>query len=361
MIAAHYFDGRSARLQPAWLDVSAGALLVSAGGIERSYPLENVRLAEPFAAAPAMLRFPDGASCEVPAGEPKSALLEAIGYRKGRVERWQQRWPLALLSLGLLTALLAFAYLRVLPFAAERIAATLPPSVDATLGKAALSSLTAQGVLQPSRLSDARVAEVQALLPRVLPPHPRVPARILVRHAPAIGPNAFALPDGTIVVTDSLVRLTWNSVHELTPTGRGQLIGVIGHEVGHLEHRHAARALVGSSLTTALSAALFGDFSAVAAGAPALLSQMQYSRDMELEADAYAVDVLHRNGLSAGSLIQILDKLERQNRGAASTPRWFRTTMSYMSTHPATAERDERLTAVMREEDQDAKVWHPYK
>jgi predicted Zn-dependent protease len=177
---------------------------------------------------------------------------------------------------------------------------------------------------------------------------------VLVRNAPGLGANALSLPDGTIVVTDGLVRLAWNSSSQLTDTGKAQLVGVLGHEVGHLERRHAARALAGSSLTAALSAALFGDFSAVAAGVPALLSQMQYSRDMELEADDYAVAVLHRNGLSAGSLIQMLDKLERQNRRAASTPRWFRTTMSYVATHPATGERDRRLTAVMRQEDLDA-------
>jgi Zn-dependent protease with chaperone function len=342
MIAANYFDGRSARLHPVQLQVDAGTLRVSAPGIERSYPLNAVALSEPFAAAPAMLRFGDGASCEV-AGDGRRQLLDALGYRKSAVVRWQERWPAALLALVLLVVLLAWLYFRGLPAASERIAAGLPPSVDIRLGKAALAGMEAQGLLAPSRLSDQRIAEVEALLPRVLPAHPRVPIRLLVRDSARLGANALALPDGTIVVTDWMVRLVQTRDKVRNGVDKDQLAAVLAHEVGHIEHRHSARAMTGSSLRAALSASLFGDFSAVAAGLPAVLSQMQYSREMELDADDYAVAQLRSHGASPAALIGALEALERQHPDESSTPRWLKGTMGYMSTHPATAERIRRL------------------
>jgi Zn-dependent protease with chaperone function len=344
MIAAQFFDGHSARLQPVGLDVRAGHLHVDATGFERSYPLSDVVLAEPFDQAPLVLRLGD-ATCEVPCGPERQALLAALGYSKSRVERWQARWPAALLALVLLLALLASGFFWGVPAAAERIAAHLPPSVDMKLGQAALAGLEAQGMLAPSRLSDERIAEVQALLPRALPAHPRVPVRLIVRASTALGANALALPDGTIVLTDGMVRLAFTEDNQLDDDGKAQLLGVIGHEIGHIELRHATRAMTGSSLTAALSATLFGDFSAVAAGLPAVLTQMQYSQAMELEADHYAVGVLHRNGLEADVLVDALQALQGQHPEENGVPRWLNHSMAYLSTHPSTDERIARLRA----------------
>ena len=358
MTNALYFDGRNARLHPVRLNVDAGMLQLSSPAFERSYPLGAVTLSEPFVAAPAVLRFADGASCEV-AGDGRQPLLDALGYRKSAVVRWQERWPAALLALVLLVALLALLYFRGLPAAAERIAEELPPSVDIRLGRAALASLEGHELLEPSRLSEQRIAEVQALLPGVLPAHPRVPIRVMVRNSRKLGANALALPDGSIVVTDWMVRLVQNKDNQLDEAGKEQLAAVLAHEVGHIEHRHAARAMSGSSLMAALSAALFGDFSAVAAGVPAVLTQMQYSRAMELDADNYAVALLRRQGRSPAAFIQALEALENQDPDEADTPRWLKTTMSYMSTHPDTAERIQRLEGLIEDDKEETKRENP--
>jgi Zn-dependent protease with chaperone function len=344
MIAAHFFDGHNARLQPVDLDVRAGHLHAGAPGFERSWPLAAVALAEPFDSAALMLRMGD-ATCEVPAGPGRQALLDALGYRRSLVERWQALWPAALLALVLLLAQLGAGFVWGVPAAAERIAARLPASVDVKLGKAALAGLEAQAMIAPTALPAELVADVEALLPRMLPAHPRVPVRLIVRASDRLGANALALPDGTIIVTDDMVRLVLDEDDQLDDDGRAELMGVLGHEIGHIERRHATRAMTGSSLTAALSATLFGDFSAVAAGVPAVLTQMQYSRAMELEADAWAVDALDRNGLGPDVLADALRALERTHEAGDKMPRWLRQTMTYLSTHPDTAERIERLSA----------------
>lgn len=349
MIAAHFFDGCSARLHPARLEVRGGILAVVTPAFERSYALAEVALSEPFAAAPAMLRFADGACCEVADAAAREWLLVAIGYRKSRVNRWQVRWPAALLALALLAALLAALYLRGVPALTARIVAGLPPSVELELGNAMLSGLESRGVVSPSRLDERGIAEVQALLPAVSSFHPGKSLRLLVCHSDKLGANALALPDGSIIVTDDLVRLLLSRGNEFDDATRQRLIAVLAHEAGHIEHRHTARAVTGSSLAAALSVTMFGDFSALAAGLPAVLSEMQYSRAMEVEADDYAVAVLQRNRIRAGTFVDVLSRLEREQPAEnAFLPRWITESMTYLSTHPGTAERIARIEGIER-------------
>lgn len=343
MANARYFDGHSARMHAVSLTIDAGRLHISAPGLASSVPLGSVRPAEPFARAPLVLRLDDGAWCELDADTAGLRLLDAIGYRKGVVARWHARWPLALLALPVLVALLALLYVRVLPLAAAPVAATLPVTVDIGLGKAALDGFEARGLFQPSRLPEERIAEVTALLPQVLPAHPSLPLRLLVRDTPGLGANAYALPDGAIIVSDDLVRLLQTRDGRLDAAGKAELSALLAHEVGHLEHRHTARSMAASSLGAVLSATLFGDVSMVAAALPARLARMHYSREMELEADAYAADALQRRHLPVRHFTDALSRLEAAEGGTAGTPRWMGGSMDYLSTHPDTKERIERL------------------
>jgi hypothetical protein len=131
MAFAIFFDGHSARMHRVDLQAGDGALTVRGDDFARVYRSNEGQLAEPFADAPALLYLPDGARCEVACPRARAALAEVLGYRKGRVARWQDRWHLALCALALLVSLLAWAGLRGLPALAERAAHALPAPVDA--------------------------------------------------------------------------------------------------------------------------------------------------------------------------------------------------------------------------------------
>jgi len=345
MIAANYFDGRSARLHPVELAPGAAGIAVAGDGIARLYGTAEVTLAEPFQHAPAALYFADGARCEVADPESGRLLAQALGYRKSRVVRWQEQWPAALLALVLLVATLVAAAVWGVPAAAEKIAAALPPSVDRTLGQSALRALENQGVLAPTRLGDERVAQVDQVMRSILPAHPRVPVRLLVRASPRLGPNALALPDGTIVVTDEMLGHILGKDADFGPEQSAALAGVLAHEIGHLERRHSTRVMARTSLTAAASAALFGDFSAVAAGVPALLLNMRYSREMETDADDYALALLRQHRISPEPLAALFDSLEAagEKDPRRGMPRWMVNSIDYASSHPASAERSARL------------------
>src|SRR6185295_15050115 len=145
-----------------------------------------------------------------------------------------------------------------------------------------------------------------------------------------IGPNAFALPAGIIVMLDDLVKLARRDE---------EVLGVLAHELGHVHNRHTMRMLLESSATALVIAGLTGDIASttsLAAAAPALLLQTKYSRDNEREADAYAVDLMKQASMDPGSLARILARLDggagkKKNRGPGLP--------TFLSTHPATEER----------------------
>jgi Zn-dependent protease with chaperone function len=347
MAFAIFFDGHSARMHRVILQAGDGALTVRGDDFARIYRSTEGELAEPFAGAPGLLYLPDGARCEVACPRARAALAEALGYRKPRVVRWQERWRGALAALALLAGLLAWAGLRGVPAAADRAAQALPASVDTTLGASALREMKKQGIINPTRLSSQRVDEIWQVLRTLLPAKPRVPVRLVVCASDTLGANALALPDGTIIVTDALVRLILGK-HGDFDTARGaQLAGVLAHELGHLERRHGMRALARGSLAAALSAALFGDFSTAAAGAPALLLNMRYSRDMESEADLDAIALLRSHHLSPAPLADLFEALDRTPQATLRRrlPRWLTAGGDYTASHPSNAERAALLRA----------------
>jgi Zn-dependent protease with chaperone function len=344
MITANYFDGQNARLHPVELQPGASALNLLGGSVSRQYALSEVTLAEAFAHAPLVLYFADGARCEVPNPQAGRALADALGYRKSLVVRWQEHWYAALLALVLLIAAGFAVVIWGLPAAAEKIAASIPASLDKRLGETATRALEKQ-MMAPSRLSEQRIAEVEQILRRVAPATTRQPIRLLVRSSPRLGANALALPDGTIMITDAMVLQILGKADRFGEFETAQLAGVLAHEIGHIQLRHSVRVMARSSLTAAASAAMFGDFSLVAAGLPAVVMNMSYSRGMEYDADGYAIALLKEKDISPAPLADLFDALEKIHADdpASSMPRWMTVTIGYVASHPASEVRSERL------------------
>lgn len=345
MIAANYFDGRSARLHPVQLMTGDGKVALSGDDIDLAYPLAAVRLGEPFAQAPAVLYFSDGARCEV-AGEARAGLADVLGYRPSHAVRWQARWPAALAALVLLVALIGAALKWGVPAAAERLVEALPRSVDKSVGEAALAAMEARKMLEPSRFSEERLAEIRQVMISVTPAPARRPPflRLLVRHSDEFGANALALPDGTIIITDAMIKAILAKNNAFGAYETAQLAGVLAHEIGHIQQRHSAHLLARSSLMAAFSAALFGDFSAVTAAVPTILLSSRHSREMETAADSYAIAELKKLGLPLAPMGQLLEGLGHDGEDAGiGAADWAESFEQYISSHPNLAERGARL------------------
>lgn len=344
MIAAYYFDGSTGTRYPVELGIDGGAINVLGPDTVRHFPRRSARLGEPFEHAPCVLDFDDGSRCEVHDPAAKSALLSVLYYQKSFVERCQDRWWGALLAIVVMLSTLFFAYYWGIPWAAEYISRRIPVEWEKKIGDTALAGLDQQ-FFQPSQLSNERRQQAQEIFTKLVPHDTRMPMRLVFRASKLAGPNAFALPNGTIVVTDAMVDHITGMGSELTGRLADELAGVLAHEIGHVQGRHSLKSLVRASVTGALSWTLFGDFSAVAAGAPAILLRLQYSRAMETDADDYAARLLKSHGISPTCLAELFESLEKDSRRSmnAQGPSWLRSATDYLSTHPSSQERMARL------------------
>ena len=220
-----------------------------------------------------------------------------------------------------------FSWALMLPLAAKGLAYALPPAVERQLGQGVLGFLD-QHMFAPSQLDAARQQALRARFARLATPGDSAPEHRIVFRKSKIGPNAFALPSGDIVLTDEMV--------ELLPDDEA-IMGVLAHELRHLQQRHLTRRLIQTSAVGAGAALLFGDVSTVVATLPPLLLDLKYSRDVEREADDYAIAMLRQNGIALEHLAQVFVALGKLDQG---TP--------YLSSHPASAERIERIRAAQR-------------
>jgi len=151
--------------------------------------------------------------------------------------------------------------------------------------------------------------------------------------------NAFALPGGYMGVNLGLIAVTGSS---------DELAAVLGHELSHVTQRHIARGIANAKETTLLSMAgmILGVLAASRAGsvdgtqaavvgsqAAAAQQQLNFSRDVEREADRVGFAVLTEAGYSPAGMASMFEKLEAANRmnDTGAFP--------YLRSHPLTVER----------------------
>ena len=341
-ISATYFDGRSAIAHAITLTLSDGVLGVRGVTIARDEPITVLRVSEAMGAAPRLISFPDGAHCEVRDHAGMAHMLAASGFEDSLVVRLQNRWRWALVSIGVTLAVVFAGYHWGLPAASEWLAFQVPEAALSRMGGSALDILD-RTAFSPSKLPAARQQVLRGAFERLVAPGDAKPRYVLhFRHGGAIGANAMALPDGSIVVTDPLIGLAEHDE---------EILSVLTHELGHIHRRHGLRMLIQGSIVAFVVSFYIGDVSSVAAGLPTLLLQARYSRNHEREADDYGAAMLKANGLSPRLLADMLAKLEASHRtktgkgkgDAESQAEDQSAASSYLKSHPATRERIDAL------------------
>jgi predicted Zn-dependent protease len=164
--------------------------------------------------------------------------------------------------------------------------------------------------------------------------------------------NAFALPGGVIRVTDTLLEA-------LQPT-RGELAALIGHEMGHVLHRHSQARMLQTKVVSWIVQALvyedhdenqetFGEaLGELLTKSAAWLGQQRFSRLDEYQADATSwqllVDASKEYGYNPQSLQGLLQKLWNLETGRSENKAHIASVIEDWSrTHPATKDRIDAL------------------
>ena len=390
-LPAEYFDGISARAWRVHLRIAHGHLHIepdddhaaAPAGQSLRLPLVEVRWPERTRHGGRVAHFNAGGSVRAFDAAAWDAWLRAAGIKESGVVAAQQSWRRTGAAVLLLLALAAAGFQWGVPWLARAALAALPASADRAIGDAALRSFDAV-LLLPSSVPAARQQAVrEAFAQAVARTYPagrrpvwelhfhtsprlgtgtgagteaKAPKAASAPDGPAaansakppdrprtrLGPNAFALPGGAIVVTDEMLQLL---------AGRDDvLLGVLGHELGHVRRRHGMRLLVQATLIGTAASIAWGDFSAVLAAAPALLGQSAYSRDFEREADDDAITLLRANGMSPAVMVELFERLAASRPAAGGTDKSADKGSAFdlgiaLASHPADAERMQRFKA----------------
>lgn len=149
--------------------------------------------------------------------------------------------------------------------------------------------------------------------------------------------NAFALPGAYLGLHLGLVGVV---------TSRDELASVLAHELSHVTQRHISRLmtrqagqapwLMGAMILGALAASKSpGAANAVIVGGQAVAaqSQLNFSRDMEREADRVGFSVMSQAGFEPQGFVTMFDKLQQASRlnDTGGFP--------YLRSHPLSTER----------------------
>ncbi|WP_225584897.1 M48 family metalloprotease [Acidovorax sp. ACV01] len=149
--------------------------------------------------------------------------------------------------------------------------------------------------------------------------------------------NAFALPGGYLGVHLGLIGVV---------TTRDELASVLAHELSHVTQRHISRLITQQSKQTPLllGAMILGALAAsknpgatqalvVGGQALAMQNQLNFSRDMEREADRIGYGLMAPAGFAPQGFVSMFDKLQQANR-LNDNGSW-----PYLRSHPLTTER----------------------
>lgn len=302
VLAGLYFDGQQGKGHAVQLHLGSTQLRIVGEGINRTVALRDLQWPERTRHGIRIAHLDGGGSVQSADSAAWDAWSHAAGMGDSWVVRLQQSWRGVALSVLLLITLIVALQQWGVPVASRAVVALVPRTVDAAIGDYTQAAIDAQ-LMKPSALPEQRAQQLREALAKAVAgmPEGTVPQWQLLLRASKMGPNALALPNGTLIVTDDMVEMVDGNVDVL--------VGVLAHELGHVQHRHGMRMLVQVTALGALASTVLGDFSSLLASVPVLLGQASYSRQAEQEADAMAVDVLRHAGLSPTVMVTMFDKL----------------------------------------------------
>lgn len=336
-----WFDGQRATRQAATVQIIGNTQLkLQVEGSERAYALAGLRLAERWRDGPAPLALPDGSTLWL--DESAALLLDRLPASYGSLRVWRDTvWRLMLVTV-VLVALLAWLDRQGIGLLAQGAMHMLPRAVDEHMGGKVFEDLDAEQLVA-SKVSEERQAALRVRFETAATQLvPEVKVRLLFRSVKASGHdsqsddgpdprnfNAFAVPDGTICMLDDLTEALSDD----------EVMAVLGHELGHVVHRHAMNNIARSIGFLAFAGLVWGDGSAFVSVASSGLQARRYSRDAERQANAYARSFIAHLQLPPQTLLSAFAKFaQRQASSGGEPPSW-------LSTHP---DLDERIDTERR-------------
>src|SRR5690606_17374976 len=138
--------------------------------------------------------------------------------------------------------------------------------------------------------------------------------------------NAFALPGNHLVVYTGLIN---------TCDKQEELIGVLGHEIAHIEKRHVMKKLIKELGLSVLLSMAGGGGGSVSSEAVRTLSSSAYDRKLETEADFMSVQYMLKAEVNPAPFADLMYKMATEHDLPAM--------VYWISTHPESEERAKEI------------------
>lgn len=321
-LAIRFYDGRRSQALAAELSPlpDQQGVRVSCDGQRYDYAYPDMTLIGAVGQIRLVIELPNEARIECLSHDIPEWLYPQRAKRSQQIWRLERSPLLIVLSLLVAVAFVWSAAQYGMPFLAEKIATQLPEHSLSTLGDQAQEQL--EQMTEPSQLSNTRQQQLRDLYAQYFDGEQA--KRIDFVKGGSLGANAFALPNGHMVLTDELVTLAKNDQ---------QILAVMAHERGHIVLKHNLQQAISGVGISLILVWVTGDGSDLLAGIPAALLSLNYSRDFEREADQYAVTQLQAAQIPVQHFVDFLNLLAEQH-GDGEDGAW-----ALLNSHPSTPER----------------------
>lgn len=214
-------------------------------------------------------------------------------------------------------------------------------SQEIAMGKEADTQIVAEMGLYPDEELQAYIQALGANL-AAKSERPHLPWTFRLLDDPLV--NAFALPGGYVYVTRGIMAHLGSEA---------ELVGVLGHEIGHVTARHGVNRLskqqlaglgLGVGMIVSPEFAQFGELAQTGMG----LLFLKYSRDDERQSDELGLRYALRSNYDPREIPEVFSLLERvsQAAGGGRAPGW-------MATHPDPGQRRQWMTSRVANLDRD--------
>ncbi len=238
----------------------------------------------------------------------------------------ESSYKFAIISIVAIVAVVAL-YLTVgLDISAKAVAKMTPYSIKETISKTTLTNLD-KYILEDSNLSKEQKLRVTKIFKTLTNNSPKYK----LHFRKGMGINAFALPDGEIVVLDELVKFC--------DKDDDMIFGVLAHERGHVDLDHSMQLIAKSSMVGVLIAYFTGDVSSSITGIVASVINAKFSREYESQADIFAKKLMLSHHKDPKHLADFFIKIEKKYHLDPSD------VTSFFASHPSDKDRIKMLTS----------------
>ena len=332
----NYFNGASAKVNTVFITLKPNQIVLYAEdqSIVRNISESELNKAEFIGSDRILIRLNEktGELLDVTSAEFVRTFKEAFPNISGKnfLEKvadsgWKGIIGIVVLLLGAIAGL----YFFVVPFFGEMSARFIPQQYEEQLGEAVYGNM-----IQTYTIDSAKTKLVNELVKDI---DFQTPYNLKMVVVDFDQKNAFAMPGGYIIIYSGIIDEMQN---------HSELLGLLAHEVSHVNHRHSLRSIFRSLSSYIFISVLLNDVNGITT---VLLDNinnfkgLSYSRKLEKEADIEGLKILYHNQIDPKGMVKLFEVLMKEGDMPGQ--------LEFLSSHPLTTKRIEYIEAQISETD----------